>query len=1587
MKRRVTKVLISLTLAAGIAIQGAIPVFAIDGDHAAAISAVHLKTEYQTNPMGIDMDAPTLSWEVDSQARAQVQSAYQIKVADESGDIVWDSGKVESNETTGIEYEGEELSPMQKYTWNVRVWDKDNAVSDWSEQASWETGLTEEQWKDADWIGKASSVSSPESLNLEESNWIWVLNGTDYKYVPGETRYFRKTIAPNTEKSVQKVLLAFSGDDYGTVYVNGTQAAAIEGANAWRKGDAVDITNLFTAGQNQISAEITNASKGYAGFIAKVIIRYNDGTNDIFVTDESWKSSLTPEEGWMLPTYDDSSWEIPDQVLTYGVDPWKKQVNLPQIEDDNSKVFDAAPMLRKEFSVQDKKVKSARAYITGLGYYELTLNGERVGDNMIDPLVTRYNQRYFYTTYDVTDQLLASENTIGVTLGRGYYGTIGNGMNWQTNGWSKAPWADQPKLRMKLCIEFENGETMQVVSDESWKTHDSATIFDEPYYGEVYDARLEIPDWDKPGFDDSQWEQAVLMEAPTGTVEPQAADANKVVDEVHPVSITNPKEGVYVFDMGRVVTGWAELNVQGNAGDMVTIQYGETLTEEGTLNRKDLVNDWDVDGFVKQASSDYYILKGGEEETWQPRFTYKGYQYIQVSGYPGVPTLDSITGKVINADLEETGEFSSSNEMFNKIHEIGKATLLNNLHSYPSDTPVYENLGYLGDGHLTQEMGMYNFDMVRYYEKWANDIRDQSKENGYMEQTAPMWNETKDNAPEWSAAICLVPWQNYQISGNKRTLADNYQTMKTVFGYQRSLMKDNIADSMWGDHANVSGNRITPITATAYVYYMADIIAKSAEVLGYTDDIDYYTQEAETIKEAFHNKFYDEEQGFYCLNKGGTFYQTAQALPLALGMVPEEVIPRVVYEFSSRSSKMESGIFGIKYVFAELTEAGYGDIAYNMVNTEEYPGFGYWLSKGATSMWEGWTEGTRSRDHHMFATIDDWFYETIAGINYEGAGFSTSVIKPYAVGDLTNAQASLHTVRGKLSSAWSRAEDGTFSLNIEIPANTTATVYVPTADQNTVFESGIAADKAEGVSFLRMDNGFAVYSVGSGRYSFTSKYAAPEPIGKPGEEDKHTYVVDEFGDYNSMFTDSTGLRFDTANTDKYFFGDGTRICRTSLSEKEIVYYLSDDIKSINLVTFTGKNSDWKNDFAFSVSSDNSTYVPLEIQDATREGNTSWVRITYQFDQIPEGMRFFKIQFKPMTGNAWEPQLAKLTVDCGVENPQFLTVDKRVLQKAFDEASLIDLSIYTEETANQLKAALEQADKVLQNTSATQQMIDDAVEALQQAVDGLIEKPQNVDKSILNAVITYAENAKASGEYDNAIESVQKSFDAALENAKTVAANAGATQAEVDVVWRTLLNEIHKLGFVAGDKTSLTSLIKLANGINAKLDLYVEAGKPEFTAALEAAVAVYEDGDAMQAEINIVADNLLNAMLNLRLKADKTILQQVIAEANGKDANAYTAKSYGALQAAVAKANEVMADENATQDEVDVAVTNVQTAMDNLVVVDGTSAETPTEDVVQTGQESTTAKANAAKTGDVAPIAGLAVITLAGTALLISRKRK
>lgn len=382
---------------------------------------------------------------------------------------------------------------------------------------------------------------------------------------------------------------------------------------------------------------------------------------------------------------------------------------------------------------------------------------------------------------------------------------------------------------------------------------------------------------------------------------------------------------------------------------------------------------------------------------------------------------------------------------------------------------------------------MYNFDLASFYEKWADDIRIDS---GYRWSDIAPGGGSGDVSPEWQGAICFVPWQAYLFTGDTTLLRENYTAMKKVFAAMRAEMSDNTITSYWGDHIAQNSN-IPCISGTAHVYYMAYILSQAAKLVGYPNESATYAAEAQTIKDAFNAKFYNTSLGYYCEPDSLKFYQGAQALPIAFGMVPDEYLANLCTKLGTLSTSYETGIYSTKHIFNILTQSGYGDVAYNMVNTTSYPGWGNIISQGATALWERWEQSTRSRSHQMFGTIDEWFYRSIIGINSDGAGFSKITIKPYAVGDLTWASGSTETVRGKISSSWTKAADDTFTLNVTIPANTTATVYVPAANAADVTESGISAANAEGVELLRSENGFAVFSVGSGSYSFKSVYTAP----------------------------------------------------------------------------------------------------------------------------------------------------------------------------------------------------------------------------------------------------------------------------------------------------------------------------------------------------------------------------------------------------------------------------------------------------------------------------------------------------------------
>lgn len=717
------------------------------------------------------------------------------------------------------------------------------------------------------------------------------------------------------------------------------------------------------------------------------------------------------------------------------------------------------PLFRKAFALE-KEIKEARVYVSGLGVYELTVNGKAIGEEILGPMVTRYHKRYFYNAYDIVTLLKKGENVFGIMLGNGYYCMHDNGVDWQKTKWTDAPWADEPKCKIVAFITYTDGSVVQICTDESWKNAESPIRVDEAYYGEEYDARMEQKGWNQIGFDDSLWNNSSVANAPLGNAEIQLADSCKIVEEL-PLYLLYNAENEYLFDTKRMIVGWARITVKGQSGDEVEISYSEWLDEQGKLDFKGLLGDWNFADRKRKAQTDYYILNGEGEETFAPHFAYKGFRYVRVRT-KGTVTLENITAEVIRADLPEIGGFACSDEFLNQLHGACQNALLNNLHSYPSDTPVYENMGYLADGYLTQEMAHFHYDATKYYEKWSRDILDQAKESGYIEQTAPMWDEDKENAPEWSVAIAIVPYQIYRATGDKTALVENYEKAKKVFAYQMELTDHCIATSMWGDHACAGKSTLKELSPTAYLFYTANILSETARLQGNEAEFEYYKAQVESIKEAFNARFYNEEKGYYCEYGQEEFLLNAQVLPYAMGLADEKQKERLKESVTRLATHLDGGIFAIKNLFPVLTEMGLEERLYKWVKAKTAPSWGYWLSFGDGSLWEQWYDHTRSRNHHMFGTVDEWLYKSVAGL--EVIDSKTLRIKPYMAENLIWASAHTKLPSGAASCHWKKREKGIF-IEVEIPFNVTVTVYIPQSS---------GEDK--------------VLEIGSGKYRFEVKY-------------------------------------------------------------------------------------------------------------------------------------------------------------------------------------------------------------------------------------------------------------------------------------------------------------------------------------------------------------------------------------------------------------------------------------------------------------------------------------------------------------------
>jgi alpha-L-rhamnosidase len=724
--------------------------------------------------------------------------------------------------------------------------------------------------------------------------------------------------------------------------------------------------------------------------------------------------------------------------------------------------------LRKEFALKGR-VKRARAYIAGLGYYELRVNGRKAGSRVLDPAWTTYDKRVLYATYDVTMSLRDGANAVAVMLG---------------NGWYKSR-----ALLLQLNVEMEDGSTTSIISDTTWKAADGPIFADSVYDGESYDARRETPGWDRPGFDDNAWPAAEAVKGPAGVLSAQMMPPIEVVDTIVPLKMTSPKPGVYVFDMGQNFSGWARLRAAGPQGTGVRLRFAELLYDDGTLNQENLRS---------AQAEDHYILKGAGEEMWEPRFTYHGFRYVEVTGFPGTPKLDSIRGRVVHSAVKPIGSFAASKDVLNGLQRIITWGQKTNLHGIPTDCDQRdERMGWMGDAQGTAEEAIMNFDMAAFYTNFVRDIRDVQDEKGRLSDTVPhVWGgENAD--PAWATAYPLICWYMYQYYGDTRILEEHYDGLKRYVEFLRTKAENGLVKfSSYGDWVAIE-KCPGAIVSSFYYYYDVKILADAARVIGKTQEAALYDKLAADIRTAFNREYYNAKTGDYA---DGT--QTANTLALFLDLPTEKqggawgrLFDDIVYKHDSH---LTTGIIGTKYIMELLTRNGAADLAYDIAVKTDYPSWGYMIANGATTLWELWQKregpSMNSHNHPMFGSVGSWLYKALAGINLAPGttGFEKILIAPQMVRDLTHASGSTMTVRGEVACSWSRTETS-IRIEVTIPAGSEAEVVIPqlgirniriSEGDRSIWADGKFLAGAAGVLDAIDKDGAIRIKTGGGRYVF-----------------------------------------------------------------------------------------------------------------------------------------------------------------------------------------------------------------------------------------------------------------------------------------------------------------------------------------------------------------------------------------------------------------------------------------------------------------------------------------------------------------------
>jgi len=1083
-------------------------------DITTVLTVVDPKCEYMSEAL-VAKQSPRFSWEFTSTLNGQKQTAWQIIVSDKKEEIeagkgnLWDSGKQKGNETFGIKLPAGLLNSFTRYFWKVRVWDQDGKVTDWSKTADFITGAFDKNdWK-ASWIGDKPEAPLKYPLVYKHIGYLssYTNNDNEEKWVQidlGKTADFNKIRLFPSYNNIKKIK-----DYYFPL------AYKIEVSNDGNKWELCTEKNPSAApGGNPVELIFDNHQARYVRFVATKLRKYNDRNFDY--EDQGDPTKLFAFSLAELEILDN------DQLISLGCtvtykdalikidreDGYDPEMLTDGITDTPSypekRATPPSPLLRKVFMLKEKPVK-AIAYVTALGIYDVSFNGQAPDQRVLAPEWTDYHKRVQYQVFDVSNLLDAGANIIGAQLADGWYAGMLGPTRWSEYFPKRGAYGLDRRLFFQMEVEYPNGEKETFISDGSWKIYpDGPVRMADNFRGENFDANKEVPGWTTKNFDDSSWKNAVADKRDDINLVPQTNQPVRIIETLDAKSVSKTKEGYFLFDVGENITGWCNILIEGNPGDKIVLRHGEILDDKGQLYTENL-------GAAVQIDS--VILGPSGKLIFEPQFTYHGFRFVEVRGLRGTPEKSILKAKVIASDQPRTGYFECSNPMLNQLYKNLNRSHISNMTGVPTDCPQRdERCGWMGDVFIFAQTSMFNRDMAAFYNKWMIDIMDAQSQRGTFPDIAPhpfAYEKHFTNAPGWADAAVRLPYLLYINYGDKAVIEDHFEAYERYIENIRKSNPDliwksglglNYGDWLNGNTLNAEGFPKTgaqiPSEAfsTIMFYNSVNTLSEMAAAIGKNEKASYYSDLASNIKTAFINRF---------VNVDGMIEGDAQAcyaLALHYGVYTKELEKnfekRMIDKFIPYAGRMNTGFHSTICLMKELVKRGYTDKAFQLLETKEFPSWGYSIEQGATSIWERWDgyvkgrgfqgAGMNSFNHYAFGSIGEWMYENIIGIQPDSAapGFRHFILKPLPGGTLTWAKGSFNSMSGKIEAGWKR-NGNHFEYQFTVPPNTTATVCIPAKSNDSVLLDGKKLSDAN-IQAGYID-GYVVFKIQPGTYSASSE--------------------------------------------------------------------------------------------------------------------------------------------------------------------------------------------------------------------------------------------------------------------------------------------------------------------------------------------------------------------------------------------------------------------------------------------------------------------------------------------------------------------